>query len=106
MPTVALAITTNVQTIVVVVMQLIVKNDLQGTLQIHPMRMDGECYKNNFNVTSTSYYYNKVTQQYKGTYPASASCISYCTGLYHKTYKYAAMERGGSCYCGAAKGIT
>jgi len=76
---------------------------LQGTLQTHPMRIDGECYKNYFNVSSSSYYYNKVTQQYKGTYPASSSCISYCTGLYHKTYKYAAMERGGYCYCGAAE---
>ena len=78
---------------------------LQGTLQIHPMKIDGECFKNFFNTSISSANYRKVTQLYKSSYPASATCISQCASLYHKTYKYAAIERGGYCYCGAAEPV-
>ena len=33
----------------------------------------------------------------------SKNCINSCKDLYHKTYKYAVLERGGHCYCGGAE---
>ena len=79
------------------------REHLQGSLQIHPMKLNGDCYKNVINSTFTHYYYSKVSQYKAGTQTHSKNCINACKTLYHKTYKYAVLEQGSQCYCGAAE---
>ena len=79
------------------------REHLQGSLQIHPMKLNGDCYKNDINSTFTNLYYSKVSQYTYGTQSLSKTCINACKGYYHKTYKYAILEQGGKCYCGAAE---
>ena len=79
------------------------REHLQGSLQIHPMKLNGDCYKNYINSTYTHPYYHKVSQYVGSTQSLSKYCINYCKDRYHKTYKYAVLEEGGKCYCGAAE---
>ena len=79
------------------------REHLQGSLQIQPMKLNGDCYKNDINSTFTNAYYSKVSQYSIGTHSLSKNCINACKGNYHKTYKYAVLEQGGKCYCGAAE---
>ena len=79
------------------------REHLQGSLQIHPMKLNGDCYKNDINSTLTHVYYSKVSQVSKGTQSLSKNCINACKDVYHKTYKYAVLEEGGKCFCGAAE---
>ena len=77
---------------------------LQGTLDTEPIKLDGECYKNFFNSSVPNAIAHKKVTQYGGSlYTSSQACITACQKLYHESYKYAALERGGYCYCGGAE---
>lgn len=75
----------------------------QGKLQTQPMELNGECYQNFFNTTVQNIYYGKVTQNTANKQSLSSKCINLCKDLYHNSYKYAALERGGVCFCGGAE---
>ena len=73
-------------------------------------KIEGGCYKNTIDDFQKTGYNNLDTTAHRysrGTKSSSEDCINYCktgkTNSIFMNYHYAALEAGGSCFCGSAE---